>query len=266
MSYLSNINDSRLLKRGIATLSFILALCLITACDQKQQDQTSLEEEASPAKIVQASSAAPAQSQLLVTQVMTASPYTYVEGEKDGTRVWMASNQFEVKVGDIVEYPDGPVMSNFHSKTLDRTFEQIIFTDHISVVTGGAGSAPQSATVAADTTASTLAAAAEVVSVEKAEAGYTIAELFARRQELSGQMVSVRGNVVKYNAEIMGKNWIHLHDGSGESGTDDLTVTTSDVANIGDTVLVSGILSTDMDFGAGYAYSLIMDEASVKVE
>ena len=76
----------------------------------------------------------------------------------------------------------------------------------------------------------------------------------------------MRGKVVKFTPEIMGKNWIHLQDGTGAAGTSDLTVTTSASAKTGDTVTVKGILVVDKDFGYGYAYDVIIEDAEVTVE
>jgi hypothetical protein len=78
--------------------------------------------------------------------------------------------------------------------------------------------------------------------------------------------VKVRGKVVKYNSGIMGKNWLHIQDGSGAAGSNDLTVTTSANTKVGDTVLVAGVLSANKDFGSGYKYALIVQDAKVTVE
>jgi len=78
--------------------------------------------------------------------------------------------------------------------------------------------------------------------------------------------VVVRGQVVKANNAIMGRNWFHLQDGSGKAddGTNDLTITTEDVVTVGDIVTVSGTLTVDKDFGAGYAYDAIIENATIK--
>jgi hypothetical protein len=78
--------------------------------------------------------------------------------------------------------------------------------------------------------------------------------------------VVVRAKVVKYNPQIMGKNWLHLEDGTGKAGSNDLTVTTNGEAKVGDTVLVTGVVTTNKDFGAGYKYDVILEDANVKVE
>jgi hypothetical protein len=72
--------------------------------------------------------------------------------------------------------------------------------------------------------------------------------------------------VVKFSQQIMGKNWIHLQDGTGAAGTNDLTVTTDGTANTGDTVVVTGVVTTDKDFGYGYKYDVILENATVTIE
>jgi hypothetical protein len=103
--------------------------------------------------------------------------------------------------------------------------------------------------------------------IEAAEGGRTIAEVFADKDQLAGETVVFRGRIVKANAGIMGKNWLHIRDGSGAEGTNNLTVTTIDVLpNVGDTVLVSGVIELNKDFGMGYQYDLIIENADVTVE
>lgn len=105
-------------------------------------------------------------------------------------------------------------------------------------------------------------------SMTKPKGGYTVAELYAKKDELKGKKVTVRGEVVKFNSNIMGKNWLHLQDGSGKEGTNDLTVTTTvdQGANVGDKVLVTGMLVTNKDVGAGHKYEVILEEAKITVE
>lgn len=103
--------------------------------------------------------------------------------------------------------------------------------------------------------------------IDKAEGGKTIAEVYAEKDQLAGETIVLRGKVVKANAGIMGKNWLHIRDGSGAEGTNDLTVTTIEVLpNVGDTVLVSGVVELNKDFGMGYQYNIIIEDADVTVE
>jgi len=103
--------------------------------------------------------------------------------------------------------------------------------------------------------------------IARAEGGTTVAEVFAEKDQLAGQSIVFRGKVVKVNANIMGKNWLHVRDGSGVEGTNDLTVTTNDILpEIGDTVLVSGVVAVNKDFGMGYKYDILIEDAEVTIE
>ena len=107
----------------------------------------------------------------------------------------------------------------------------------------------------------------DLTGIAKAEGGQTVAEVFAASEQLDGETVVIRGKVVKVNADIMGKNWLHIRDGSGEDGANDLTITTTDaVPAVGDTVLVTGAVGLNRDFGMGYSYPVIVEDAQVTVE
>lgn len=106
----------------------------------------------------------------------------------------------------------------------------------------------------------------KIEGIKKAEGGKTIAETFAERAKLAGKEVAVRGKVVKYNANIMNKNWVHIQDGSGATGSNDLAVTTNDSTAVGKTVMVRGTVAIDKDFGAGYKYDVILEDAKVTAE
>ena len=111
------------------------------------------------------------------------------------------------------------------------------------------------------------AAEVDLTGIAKAEGGKTVAEVFAEKDALAGQPVTFRGKVVKTNPDIMGKNWLHVRDGSGEEGTNDLTITTAGtLPNVGDTVLVTGNVTLNKDFGMGYAYDVLVEDAQVTVE
>jgi hypothetical protein len=93
----------------------------------------------------------------------------------------------------------------------------------------------------------------------------TVAEINAQSAALKGKTVVVRGMVVKFNPEILGKNWVHLRDGSGSAadGSNDVLVTTKDAARIGDVVLAKGVVATNRDLGAGYSYKVLIEEATL---
>ena len=106
-----------------------------------------------------------------------------------------------------------------------------------------------------------------VGTVEKASGAdaRTVAETWAQKAALVGKTVVIRGTVVKYNENVMGKNWIHLQDGSGTValGNNDITVTSLDGAAKGATITIKGTVRTNKDFGAGYSYAVIVEDAKV---
>ena len=104
--------------------------------------------------------------------------------------------------------------------------------------------------------------------IAKAEGGKTIQEIFDEKAALAGSKVTVRGKAVKVNTGIMGKNWVHIRDGSGANGDNDLTVTTASpsLPDVGDLVLVTGMVALDQDFGVGYQYDVILQDAELTLE
>lgn len=199
-----------------------------------------------------------------VAETMDASGYTYILIDKGTEKIWVAGPKTVVKVGDEVSVAEGSPMSNFESKSLNRTFEKIIFASAIMV--NGAQPAAAAAQAPADHTKAVSAASVDLKGISKPAGGKNVAEVFAERKALDGKNVVVRGKVVKAMSGIMGKNWLHVKDGSGAPGSDDLVVTTSAVAKVGDKVLVNGKVAADKDFGSGYRYDVIVEDAEVKVE
>lgn len=102
--------------------------------------------------------------------------------------------------------------------------------------------------------------------IVKPKDGKTVQEVYQEKAKLNGKRVTLRGKVVKYSEAIMGKNWLHLRDGTGKEPANDLTVTTQAKTKVGDTVLVEGTIWLDKDLGAGYKYDVIIEDAKVKIE
>lgn len=206
-----------------------------------------------------------------VVETMNSGGYTYVCVAQGEEKIWAAGPETKVAVGDEVTFVVGMMMVDFHSKTLKKDFAQIYFVDAIAapgavnpaaatgvmppghpVVPGAAGhGAPK-------------VEAEKITGIDKAD--HTVADVFAKKAELKDTSFKIRGQVVKVNNGIMGKNWLHVQDGSGAEGTNDLTVTTQMPVTMGTVVVVEGKLTLDKDFGAGYKYQVIMEDAKVTVE
>ncbi len=211
----------------------------------------------------------------IVINTMESGGYTYIEFEENGKKFWAAGPLTQVNVGDLIYLPDAVIMNNFHSKTLNRTFESILFTAYIQV-----GAVEDEEIPSVEEPAPTHVPHGHSAvgpkpgkkiivtpgSVKKLEGGYTVAECFAIKKELKGKELAVRGIVVKFTPRILGRNWIHIKDGTGEKGADDLTVTTNESVRVGDLIIAKGILACDKDFGAGFFYSVIIENALIIAE
>lgn len=94
----------------------------------------------------------------------------------------------------------------------------------------------------------------------------TVAEVVGGRSRLKDKPVLVRAQVVKVTAGVMGKNWVHLQDGSGKAadGTHDVIATTKDAVAVGDVVDAKGTVRTDVNIGAGYAYAVLIEDATLR--
>jgi len=204
-----------------------------------------------------------------VVETMNTAGYTYVSVDTGKETIWAATPECAVKKGDRVTVPQGMPMKNYHSKTLDRTFETVFFVSGISVE--GARQKSDNMTswhqrAAAPKKGEPVSAGVDFSGIQKPSGGKTVAEIYAEKDGLAGKQIMVRARVVKFNRNIMKKNWLHIQDGSGTPGTKDLTVTTSATAAVGDIVLVKGVLSLNKDFGFGYKYSAIIEDATITVE
>ncbi|MFQ5686003.1 MAG: DNA-binding protein [Candidatus Scalindua sp.] len=256
--------------KQVAILSFILMLAVTISVNCTYASQYSLSN-----KDEQAGSQAFSQEPLVgkVAETMNSGGYTYILLQTKTKMSWVAIAETKVDVGQAVVLSPGMEMIDFHSKSLNRTFDSIIFSEGL-ITEGGAvagqGSAHGSAGAQEKTTLGSKGAkptSKENIKVEKAtgDNAYTVAELFEKRKELDNKDIVLRGEVVKVTPQIMQKNWLHIQDGSGDpqAGTNDIVVTTMDLPTVGDTVTVKGVLFSDKDFGSGYRYDAIVEFGQV---
>ncbi len=236
-----------------------------------------------------------------VAETINAAGYTYLLVDTSQGKVWVAIPETRVTVGQEVVCNPGMAMTNFQSKTLKRTFDTIIFSSglggegrikadpHAGMGGGGesfadalqaegaasphggmgAGMGAAMAGSAANPSGSAGAIVPSAdIKVEKAKGGnaYTVGECFDQAAKLNGKKVRVRGQVMKVSHMIMGKNWVHLQDGSGNplKNTHDLVITTMADPKVGSVVVVEGTLHANKDFGAGYKYDAIIEDATIK--
>jgi hypothetical protein len=193
-----------------------------------------------------------------VLEVKNTESYTYLLLKVDSKETWVAVGLSNVKVGSTVTVENPMEMKNFESKALKKTFPSILFGN---LAGDGADSVkPQGM-------APTVAAPVDVkVSKATGANAQTVADVVTKANALNNKSVEVHAKVVKVNFGIMGKNWVHLRDGSGKAddGSNDILVTTKAEPTVGSTATVLGTVRTNKDFGSGYAYKVMLEDASFK--
>jgi hypothetical protein len=193
-----------------------------------------------------------------VKEVIQTSNYTYLNVRENISERWVAVTKQDINVGDVYYYEGALKMMDFESKELNRTFEEIYFVSEISKtpieqkLMGGSMPA-HSGKVETQKLSS--------ITLEKTASEITLANIFEKRAELAAKEFEIRGVVVKVNKQVMGKNWIHIQDGTDFNGQFDLTITSRDLPEINDEVTFKGKLSVNKDFGSGYRYDVIMEDA-----
>jgi hypothetical protein len=231
-----------------------------------------------------------------VLETMDSGGYTYINMEVAGGNVWVAVPQAKVEKGKEITCNPGMVMNGFQSKTLNRTFDTIVFSSgvagdkganaHGGMAMGGMGGGssfadamkaehggapmggPAMGAPAGASGSANNIVPSEDITVDKASGdnAYTVSECFEQSKDLNNKKVKVQGKVVKVSMRIMGKNWLHIQDGSGDptKNTHDLVVTTMAEPAINSVVVIEGDLHANKDFGAGYKYNVIIEDAEVK--
>lgn len=236
----------------LTAVAIVLTLSLVSC----RQEEPMVEEE--QAQAPQPHATGMASHTGTVQEVLQANAYTYLQLKEQDDLYWIAITKRDVNVGDTVSFGNALEMTNFVSKDLNRTFDTVYF---VSQIDGGSQpSAPAASAMTSPHEGRPVAEKAEI-SVAPAEGGISIGQLFTNPQSYAGKPVLIRGQVTKVNHAIMGKNWVHLQDGTGDGQHYDLTLTTQDDAAPGEVVTFEGTITLNKDFGSGYAYDVLMEDA-----
>jgi hypothetical protein len=200
-----------------------------------------------------------------VLDVVQTSAYTYLFVSNNSADFWIAVRLMEAREGE--EYYIGGLleMENFYSKELDRNFEKIWFVSEISKnpISSGQGEGETGGSTAEQKDKAASDTKLDIKNLPSHKGSIKIAGLYANREKYRSKDVKIVGEVTRFNSGILSRNWVHIQDGSDHNGNYDLTVTTRDFVNVGDQVIVEGKLTLDKDFGSGYFYSLIVEDARV---
>ena len=251
------------MKINILAIAFV---ALLAACDSKPKVIEAVDT-TSEAQQPMEDASATMLHKVVVEEILPTSKYTYLNVSEDGQMTWIAIPKMDVKKGGTYYYRGGLKKTNFKSVEYDRVFETLYLVSGISEDPGmGGGSMSGSGGM---TGGSPHGDGGEDVQLEQktkiepVSGGITIAELLQNRAKYEGKTVRIKGRCVKLNNMIMSRNWIHLQDGSMKDKAIDLTVTTTDNIALGSIVALEGVIALNKDFGAGYKYDIIMEEAKL---
>jgi predicted heme/steroid binding protein len=216
-----------------------------------------------------------------VLEIKPAMGYKYLKIQEQGKQIWVAIANAPIKVGDKIGFDKKTMMKDFKSKSLNQTFKEIYFASDIYLPQKASG--PKSmkdmlglGTKANDPHASIggigMSAAPKEETPSKPfvkKDTYTVEEIHMWRKELKDQIITLEGTVFKVSHGIMKRDWVHLGDGSGKEKklTDDLVFTAAHTTiKAGDNVLAKGKVVIDKDFGYGYFYKVIIEDAHFEVK
>jgi hypothetical protein len=190
-----------------------------------------------------------------VIDKIPAKGYTYLQVTENKNDYWIAVPTMEVEIGETVYFSKFMVMEDFRSDNIDKSFDEILFVedarksptpDEMKKMHSGVSQGEKQA-----------------ISIEPLPGGKTVEQIFSDKSALNGQIVKVKGQVVKFNKQIMKINWIHIQDGTGKENEFDLVVTSNDELKVGDVVVVEGKIAIDKDFGAGYFFPVLIEDAKI---
>lgn len=201
------------------------------------------------------SDAIPEEHRIVVEEVLNTDRYTYLNVTENSEKFWIAILRTEVKAGEVCYFRGGIMKKGFFSQEFNRVFETVyLVSEFWKQPSGEAGPGRAHANIRGG-----AAPGLEVGSINRAEGAVKLSDLFANKEKYNNRKVKVTGKCVKVNPRIMNRNWVHLRDGSGKGA--DLTVTTIEDIPLGMVVTMEGTIALDKDFGAGYRYDVIMEDA-----
>ncbi len=197
----------------------------------------------------------------VLQEAIQTNSYTYLRLRENNNDVWLAVPKMQAELGKTYYYEGGMKMENFHSKELGRDFDKVIFLEKVA-------QSPDDLKKSEPTTDYTSNVKSSIVKtetkIEPVQDGITVAELFANKEKYAGKTVKIRGKITKYNKAIMKKNWIHIQDGTEYNGKFDVVATSKQEFKVGDVVTIEGTVTLNKDFGYGYSYEILIENAVIK--
>jgi hypothetical protein len=197
-----------------------------------------------------------------VVETMSSAGYTYIRVEEDGINYWIALPETKVSIGEEISFYEQMLMEDFTSNSLNRTFDRILFVEAINK---GAELPTQAKAIPSPN----KKALEKHFEPEKAKdpgnpiGQFSIREVFEKKSDLSGKVIEVKGKITKISQQIMGRDWVHIEDGTGTKlEKNDKIIFRATQANVAvnDEVVAKGTLHINKDFGYGYFYPVIVED------
>lgn len=241
------------MKNVLRTL-IVIAVVIISSCSQGNKEKQNME----------------GVHEVVVKEVLQAKAYTYLKVIFNGNDQWIAVSKIEAQPGEKYYFKDYMDMQYFESKDLGRVFESVffveVFVSDIKDLKTAEKPMMHGGHMGGEIKGERPNIEKQEISISPAEGGITIAELFTNKDKYNGKKVIIRGKVVKANMGIMNTNWYHLQDGTNADEKFDITISSLE-ENIaeGDTVTFEGTVVLDKDFGYGYLYDVLVEDAK-KIE
>lgn len=241
------------MKHKIKYITLVISVLLLISCKEKSNySKISTPQTASKSAI----------HKIVVDEFIGGGTYAYLNVTENNESYWMAIPNMDVKKGGTYYYNGGMVMKDFKSEQLNRIFDEIIFVEGIRT-SEELMAKPQNNGHNHTQHKASETSVEEVVKIEKAKNGIYIEELLSNKKAFAGNEVILKGKVIKVNNGIMKKNWVHIADGTQFEDKKSITVTTQEIAKVGDIVAFKGKITLDKDFGYGYVYDILLEEGEL---
>ena len=149
-----------------------------------------------------------------VVETMSSASYTYIRVEEKGNKFWIALPETQVSVGETISFYEQMLMENFTSRSLKRTFDRILFVEAINQ----GKELPTQLKAQPSPNEQLPVQSTEMPRPEELGSPlgrFSIEEIFAQKEELAGKVIEVNGKVTKVSPQIMGRDWVHIEDGTG---------------------------------------------------
>ena len=253
------------------TLPLTLSLLLFAACDsgpktiptdgpdQPEGGSTGVfsNDGKAPSQAVPSSSSGIEQDlhTVVALEVLPTERYVYVRVKEGTDEFWIASDRSEVIVGRPYFYRGGLLKTNFHSNEYNRDFDKLVLVTKVVPADHGEGGMNDASPAMIGNGQAKSAVPVNVAGSVK------IADLIADPKKYEGKAIHISGTCTKVNPNIMGRNWVHLKDGS--KGDPEVVATTDVVVPVGEKATIVGTVVLDKDFGAGYRYAILLESAQL---